>query len=144
MFALRAFPISGRWFRRICEWRCTLGEAVRLRHSHGWPTDRAVSIELGLRSTSPENGNIQENRQRLSPISPVFLQNRSLETAARIAKARNWRALLRLLDVNARPTALPGWRRSADRARLRVNSLLTGNFTGKNAFFWLRNAVLKQ
>src|SRR5438132_832361 len=27
----------------------------------------------------------------------------------------------------------PGWRRSADRAGLHANSLLTGNFTGKNA-----------
>jgi hypothetical protein len=27
-----------------------------------------------------------------------------------------------------------GWRRSADRTRLRTNSLLTGNFTGKTAF----------
>jgi hypothetical protein len=25
---------------------------------------------------------------------------------------------------------MPGWRRSADRTRLRLNSLLTGNFTG--------------
>jgi hypothetical protein len=29
---------------------------------------------------------------------------------------------------------LPGWRRSADRACLHVNSLLTGNFTGKLQF----------
>jgi hypothetical protein len=26
---------------------------------------------------------------------------------------------------------MPGWRRSADRTRLHLNSLLTGNFTGK-------------
>jgi hypothetical protein len=29
----------------------------------------------------------------------------------------------------------PGWRRSADRTRLRRNSLLTGNFTGNFEFF---------
>jgi hypothetical protein len=44
-----------------------------------------------------------------------------------------------------------GWRRSADRTRLRANSLLTGNFTGKNAisgFFgpiaWQKVAVPHQ
>src|SRR5260370_39453723 len=46
---------------------------------------------------------------------------------------------------------LVGWRRSADRTRLRANSLLTGNFTGKNAisgFFgpiaWQKVAVPHQ
>src|SRR5258708_2259887 len=31
---------------------------------------------------------------------------------------------------NSPKTGMPGWRRSADRTRLRANSLLTGNFTG--------------
>jgi hypothetical protein len=33
-------------------------------------------------------------------------------------------------EKNSPKTAVPGWRRSADRTRLRANSLLTGNFTG--------------
>jgi hypothetical protein len=35
--------------------------------------------------------------------------------------------------VGALLNLLTGWRRSADRTRLRANSLLTGNFTGKFA-----------
>jgi len=36
-----------------------------------------------------------------------------------------------------------GWRRSADRARLRTNSLLTGNFTGNFAISGRQDALLK-
>jgi len=36
-----------------------------------------------------------------------------------------------------------GWRRSADRARLQPNSLLTGNFTGKIAFLASRDENAK-
>jgi hypothetical protein len=38
-------------------------------------------------------------------------------------------------EGNSLKRGLPDWRRSADRTRLRPNSLLTGNFTGKIAFF---------
>jgi hypothetical protein len=36
----------------------------------------------------------------------------------------------------------PGWRRSADRAGLRANSLLTGNFTGNFAILGLQTLLL--
>src|SRR5450432_2302984 len=34
-------------------------------------------------------------------------------------------------EGNSLKRGMPGWRRSADRTRLRTNSLPTGNFTGK-------------
>jgi hypothetical protein len=55
---------------------------------------------------------------------PAIPEIGSLETAYRIAKARHWRAFLRSVVVNTGTAALPGWRRSADRTRLRANSLL--------------------
>jgi hypothetical protein len=39
---------------------------------------------------------------------------------------------------------LPGWRRSVDRTSLQLNSLLTGNFTGKITISGLKAAVLEQ
>src|ERR1700693_1904154 len=57
-------------------------------------------------------------------------QNRSLETSGQFAKARHWRAFLRVSRAFSPSVGLPGWRRSADRTRLQANSLLTGNFTG--------------
>jgi hypothetical protein len=39
---------------------------------------------------------------------------------------------------------MPGWQRSADRTRLRANSLLTGNFTGNFAILGLRDAIWYQ
>ena len=44
---------------------------------------------------------------------------------------------------NSLKTGMRGWRRSADRARLHANSLLTGNFTGKSAIPWLRKTTSK-
>jgi len=61
-------------------------------------------------------------------------QNRSPETGGGFAKARHWRAFLRVSGTVSPSAGLPGWRRSADRTRLQPNSLLTGNFTGKIAF----------
>jgi hypothetical protein len=49
-------------------------------------------------------------------------------------KARIWRAFL-IKKENSLKTGMDGWRRSADRTRLRTNSLLTGNFTGNSAIF---------
>ena len=40
-------------------------------------------------------------------------------------------------------SGLCGWRRSADRARLQPNSLLTGNFTGKFAILVAQRPVLR-
>ena len=36
-------------------------------------------------------------------------------------------------EENSPTTALPGWRRSADRTSLQANSLVSGNFTGNFA-----------
>jgi|tagenome__1003787_1003787.scaffolds.fasta_scaffold20988904_7 hypothetical protein len=47
-------------------------------------------------------------------------------------KARIWRAFL-IKKRKFSDTALPGWRRSADRTGLQANSLITGNFTGNFA-----------
>src|SRR3954465_7383661 len=44
-----------------------------------------------------------------------------------------WRAWPAGAGVTTARQAKPGWRRSADRTRLRSNSLLTGNFTGNFA-----------
>ena len=64
-------------------------------------------------------------------------ENRSLETGGLLAKARHWRAFLRVLGTPSPNARLPGWRCSAIRTRLHSNSLLTGNFTGKIAVLGL-------
>jgi hypothetical protein len=68
-------------------------------------------------------------------------QIRSLETDNQFAKARYWRAFLRLLGVVSLSVGLVGWRRSADRTRLQANSLLTGNFTGNFAISGLKGPI---
>jgi hypothetical protein len=71
-------------------------------------------------------------------------QIRSLETGCQFAKARHWRAFLRLLRVKSPGAGLVGWRRSADRTRLRANSLVSGNFTGNFAILGLRDTITCQ
>ena len=56
-------------------------------------------------------------------------------------QARQWLARLRERATRCLTEELPGRRRSADRARLRANSLLTGNLTGKIAFLGLRVTI---
>ena len=70
-------------------------------------------------------------------------QIRSLETGCQLAKARHWRAFLRLLRVKSPGAGLVGWRRSADRACLHANSLLTGNFTGNFVISRLCSPVIE-
>jgi hypothetical protein len=60
-------------------------------------------------------------------------QNWSPETGGQFAEARHWRAFLRVSGIVSPGTGLPGWRRSADRARLHAISLLSGNLTGNFA-----------
>src|SRR5882672_5697461 len=67
----------------------------------------------------------------------------SPETDSQFAKARHWRAFLRLQRVKSPGAGLPGWRRSADRTGLQANSLLTGNFTGNFAISGFRDVPLK-
>lgn len=52
--------------------------------------------------------------------------------------------LSRLIGRSRRMSGLVGWRRSADRARLRAISLLSGNFTGKITISGLKATILKQ
>src|ERR1700720_4494875 len=71
-------------------------------------------------------------------------QNRSPETGGQFAKARHWRAFLRVSGTVSPSAGLPGWRRSADRTRLQANSLLTGNFTGNFAISGLPRPISQQ
>ena len=98
----------------------------------------------GLRRSSPQNGNIRGSDRRLLPnwfrVSRIWCP----ETLRRIARARQRRAFLLLAGVLSLTSGLAGWRRSADRASLRANSLLTGNLTGKFAIPRPPGADLKQ
>jgi hypothetical protein len=64
-------------------------------------------------------------------------QNRSSETGGQFAKARHWRAFLRVSGIVSPSAGLLGWRRSVDSTRLHANSLLTGNFTGNSMILGL-------
>jgi hypothetical protein len=75
---------------------------------------------------------------------PENPQNRSLETGCQFAKARHWRAFLRILRALSRSAVLPGWRRSADRNRLHAISLLSGNLTGNFVILRHLETVLEQ
>jgi hypothetical protein len=86
-----------------------------------------------------KTGIIQWMARDFQHFRPATPQIGSLETTYRIAKARHWWAFLPLSPAGSRRATLPGWERSADRARLRANSLLTGNF----AFLEFRGARLK-
>jgi hypothetical protein len=68
-------------------------------------------------------------------------QIRSLETDNQFAKARYWRAFIRLLGVVSLSVGLVGWRRSADRTSLQANSLVSGNFTGNFAILGLKDTI---
>ena len=71
-------------------------------------------------------------------------QNCSPETGGQFAKARHWRAFLRVSRTLSLSAGPPGWGGSADRTRLRANSLLTGNFTGNFAILRHLETVLAQ
>jgi hypothetical protein len=53
-------------------------------------------------------------------------------------------ALFRISLEAGQNDGMPGWRCSADRTRLRLNSLQTGNFTGKITVSGLKAAISKQ
>src|SRR6266851_9324969 len=59
----------------------------------------AVPIEPGLRSLSPENGIFQMSAGDYRRLRSRSGQFRSPETDSQFAKARHWRALLRLLGA---------------------------------------------
>jgi hypothetical protein len=89
--------------------------------------DRTQSLNCSL----PKTFQLSAGDYRL--FGSENLENWSLETGAQLAKARRWRAFLRVSGTFSLNARLPGWRRSADRTRLQENSLLTGNFTGNFA-----------
>ena len=68
-----------------------------------------MRIEPSLQPLSPENGNISNISRRLSAISGPQRQFRSPETDGQFAKARRWRAFLRLPRVKSSGARLPGW-----------------------------------
>jgi hypothetical protein len=123
-----------------------VGEAVRAGHPQfavgqgrefgelDCKLGHAVQIEPDLWSLSPENGNISISAGDYRRFRSRSAQFRSPETDSQFAKARHWRAFLRVHRVKSPGARLVGWRRSADRTRLHVNSLLTGNFTGNFRF----------
>src|ERR1700733_1527073 len=97
-----------------------------------------------LQGESPENGSFIEFGQRLLGIF-----------AEKVRKWRNWRLLTirkspplaglsATKEENSLKCGLPGWRRSADRTRLRANSLLTGNLTGKMVVLGSQSRVSMQ
>ena len=53
-------------------------------------------------------------------------------------------ALLRVSLGAWQNVRVPGWRRSAHRTRLQLNSLQTGNFTGKITISGLKTTILEQ
>ncbi len=66
-------------------------------------------------------------------------------------KGRHLAGLSHTKERNSPKSALDGWRRSADRAGLHGNSLLTGNFTGNSAIYgpqeradWLKVPALQR
>jgi hypothetical protein len=62
----------------------------------------------------------------------------------RIDATRRLAHLAIACGVRSPASGLPGWRRSVDRTSLQLNSLLTGNFTGKITISGLKAAVLEQ
>ena len=71
---------------------------------------------------------------------PEDLQTRSQETKSKARKAR-FPAPLRVTSGAWPNAGLAGWRRSTDRAGLQVDSLQTGNFTGKSSVFEVAETV---
>jgi hypothetical protein len=89
----------------------------------------------------PKMGIFQISAGDYRRFRPASGQIWSLETDRQFARARHWRAFLGLLRVESLGAGLVGWRRSADRACLRMNCLLTGNFTGNSTFPGLPGSI---
>src|SRR4051812_13429000 len=68
-----------------------------------------VQIEPRIRPESRENGNCSMNGRDFRHFRPATPEIGSLETVCGIAKARHWRPLLRWVEAEPRPAALPGW-----------------------------------
>ena len=92
----------------------------------------------------PKTGIFQMSAGDYRLSRPENGENRSLETSGQVAKARHWRAFVRVSGIFSLRAGLVGWRRSADRARLQANSLLTGNFTGNFAIQGFESRFCRQ
>jgi hypothetical protein len=68
-------------------------------------------------------------------------ENGNLKTRGQFAKARHWRSFRRVSGALSQNATLSGWGRSADRTRLRANSLLIGNFIGNFAILRLKKSI---
>jgi hypothetical protein len=62
----------------------------------------------------------------------------------RIAKERLFPAIFMRSALSVSSLKKLGWRRSADRTRLREKTLLTGNFTGKIPILGLQETISEQ
>jgi hypothetical protein len=88
-------------------------------------------------------GIFADRARDLRRFLPQLRQTGSLETKANARKARI--PAHSCVSRNAgRNGGMPGWRRSAHRTRLYLNSLQTGNFTGKITISGLKATISKQ
>jgi hypothetical protein len=126
------------WCARVQSFRCVGRGAAALAPQCrlGIPTSAAAKAEISANSTANsasqcrsnpvsgrrlrKTGIIQRMAGDFRPFRSTVRKIGSVETGYRIAKGRRWRAFLRPVDLKPAAAALPGWRRSADRARLQV------------------------
>ena len=122
-------------FRRYCR-------STQTSHSTADSSNHATSANSLPRSGGSPDPNpsppiVSPNREYLRKGPETFGDFRLKSGKVGVRRRRQMREKPGLpvhsrVSGEARPNAaLPGWRRSADRARLQPNSLLTGNFTGK-------------
>jgi hypothetical protein len=104
---------------------------------------RAVGIEPSLRRQSPKNGNIRGKSWRLSANWPRIGEFGSRDSRLD-SKSPPLAGFPGSLEEDTVSTRMPGWRRSADRARLHAISLLSGNLTGNSAILRHLETVLAQ
>jgi hypothetical protein len=102
-----------------------------------WRTDcqghHAVGSDAVSARSLPKTGIFQTSAGDYRRFRPKIVQTGRLATELIFAKTRNWLAFIGFSREQSPVAGLAGWRRSADRTRLRTNSLLTGNFTGNFA-----------
>jgi hypothetical protein len=101
-----------------------------------------LNCKLGRLSGSNQSPPIVSAKQEYSPAMPETFGNFRLKISEPGVRRRNRTRKKPGLPAHSRaswrawPNArMAGWRGSADRTRLRTNSLLTGNFTGNFAIF---------
>ena len=123
------------WCRRSSRFHVPLWFTIadiRTSHQTTTPATQSRSNPVSGRGL-PKTGIFQISAGDYRRFRSRSGQFGSPETDSQFAKARHWRAFLRLQRVKSPGAGLPGWRRSADRTCLHQNSLLTGNFTGNFA-----------